>query len=543
MTTGQASAGRSRRIIVIGIDGAEPSVFFDLLDAGRLPFFARLATARGTTRSVQPIISPAAWATFMTGCRPGRHRLFGFQREGASGEIRVATGRDIGAGSLWRYLGERGRRCIAVNVPMTYPPEDVPGVIVSGVDTPSLQSEFLHPAALRPEFQRAIPDYEIDLRNFGGPSDAANRHRLLENALRVVDARARAFSWLLGTQEWDLGLVVFTEMDRLQHDLWVDHDARHPLHRAAGNPPLGQALATAYMQLDRLVERVVAPWLAEDPLVVVLSDHGAGTQTRKFSPAPVLRQAGLLRLRGGAGYRRFLVEGMVRLLRKQPRWLKDLARSVAPDVVQRRGYSALMNSGIDLGRTIAYPAEFPGAIRLRRDLGGPARADAIAAVRECLMGVHDPVLRGPAIARIWERDELWPGPYRDEAPDLFFEMVDPDVYVTMGFVNLMSGEALRPIEASDQSGGHRPAGIFLAAGPGVVPQRDAGIGLEEFFPALSAYACGRYPEGLDGALRRDIFDVNAVAEPWAPHGHHPGEDLGDSDEAQVRARLEGLGYL
>jgi predicted AlkP superfamily phosphohydrolase/phosphomutase len=532
-----------RRTIVIGVDGAEPSIFFSLLDAGRLPFFARMARARGTTRSVQPIISPAAWATVMTGCRPGRHRLFGFQREDSSGQVRVATGRELGAGTLWRYLGDRGHRCIAVNVPMTYPPETTPGVIVSGVDTPSLQSDFMQPSSLKADFLRAVPDYEIDLRNFGGPSDAANRRKLFESALRVSDARARAFRWLLDTQAWDLALVVFTEMDRLQHDLWVDHDRRHPLHRDEDGPDLEQALAEAYVQLDRLAESIVSPWLADDPLVVVMSDHGAGTQTRKFSPAPVLREAGLLHLQEGAGVRRRVVESTIRFLRKQPRWLKELARSAASDGMQRRGYSALMNGGIDFARTVAYPAEFPAGIRLRRDLTGSDRAAAIAAVRECLMRVHDPVLNGPAIGRIWERDELWPGAYRDEAPDLFFEMADPDVYVTMGFVNLMSGDALRPIESTDQSGGHRSEGIFLACGPGVQLQRDASIALEEFFPALSAYVCGRYPENLDGGLRRDIFDVDATAEPWQAADGQQADELGDSDEAQVRARLEGLGYL
>ena len=92
---------------MIGIDGAAPSIFFSLLDAGRLPFFARLATARGRTRSVQPIISPAAWGTVMTGCLPGRHRLFSFQREVGPNQVRVAIGSEVGAGSMWRFLGEQ----------------------------------------------------------------------------------------------------------------------------------------------------------------------------------------------------------------------------------------------------------------------------------------------------------------------------------------------------------------------------------------------------------------------------------------------------
>jgi predicted AlkP superfamily phosphohydrolase/phosphomutase len=535
-----ATSNGARKAIVIGIDGAEPSIFFDLLDEGRLPFFARLATARGTTRCVQPIISPAAWGTVMTGCRPGRHRLFGFQHEVAPGVVRVSSGRERGAGSLWRYLGERERRSVVLNVPMTYPPETTPGVIVSGVDTPSMQSEFVHPPSLKAGFLGAVPDYAIDLRNFGGPSRAENRRQLARDASRASAARAHAFRWLLDTREWDLALVVFTEIDRLQHVLWVDHDARHPLHGAGGDESLGRALEDAYVDLDRLAESIVSPWLDDDPLVVVMSDHGAGTQTRKFAVASVLRAAGLLRLAAGAGYRRRLVESAVAFLRRQPLWLKDLARHAAPGM-QRRGYSALLTEGIDWSRTVAYPAEFPGGIRLRADLSVAERAQALAAVRECLGSLRDPVSGGGLIGKVWEREELWPGAYMNEAPDVFFECADRDVYVELGLSNVL-GEPLRPIEASDQSGGHRAEGIFLARGPGVRPHGAASVALEDFFPLLAAHLCGRYPENLDGTLRSDLFDMAATPEVWHA-AETDADDFAEAEESQVRDRLEGLGYL
>jgi predicted AlkP superfamily phosphohydrolase/phosphomutase len=528
---------------VIGIDGAAPSIFFDLLDRGRLPFFARLATMRGTTRSVQPIISPAAWGTVMTGCRPGRHRLFSFQREVAPGVVRVASGRDLGTSSLWRYLGEHGRRSIAVNVPMTYPPEAAPGVIVSGIDTPSLQSEFVHPATLKTSLLQAAPDYGIDLRNFGGPSRAENRRALARDAARLYEARAQAFRWLLEHQAWNLGMIVFTEIDRLQHALWVDHDDRHPLHASVGDATFRGALEQAYVDLDGLAEGIVTPWLDEDPLIVVMSDHGAGEQTRKLAVAPLLRNAGLLHLRTGATYRRGLLEKGVGFLRKQPAWLKDLARQLAPGL-QRRGYSAMLTEGIDWTRTIAYPAEFPGGIRLRPDLGTAERLEARTAVRTCLFALQDPLTGKPVIAKIWDREDLWPGPYQKDAPDLFFECADPALYVELGLSNVMGSEPLRPIEATDQSGGHRNEGIFLAHGPGVRSRDDASLALEEVFPLLAGHLCARYPEHLDGRLRTDLFDVTATPEAWqVADDEVQAAALEDADEAQVRSRLEGLGYL
>jgi predicted AlkP superfamily phosphohydrolase/phosphomutase len=532
------TARRSRRrIIVIGIDGAAPSIFFSLLDAGRLPFFARLATARGTTRSVRPIVSPAAWGTVMTGRRPGRHRMFSFQREVGANEVRIAFGRELGAGSLWRFLGERDRRCVVVNVPMTYPPEDVPGVIVSGVDTPSIQSDFIHPAFLRESFLARIPDYAIDLRSFGGQFRAEHRRALARDASKVMTARAAAFRWLLDTQEWDLGFAVFTEMDRIQHRMWLDHDLEHPQHEG---DELRSSLADGYVQLDRLAEEIVTPWLDQDPLVVVMSDHGAGPLTRKFSVASVLREAGLLHLTAGATFHRDLIERTVAFLRRRPAWLKDLARRLAPGM-RRRGYAAMLTQGIDWTRTVAYPAEFGGGIRLRRDLTGAERERASAAVHECLRSVTDPQTGGALIGHVWDREELWRGPYGSDAPDLFFECADPTMCVEFGLSNA-TGTPVRPIELSDQSGGHRAEGIFLAYGPGIRSQGDVTIGLEEIFPLLAGYLCGRYPDDLDGRFRNDVLDAVATPEPWSAEVQ-AANGLDDADDAQVRERLEGLGYL
>ena len=48
-----------------------------------------------------------------------------------------------------------------VNVPMTYPPKEVNGYLVSGIMTPSLKSDFTFPSDLKDELLDAIPGYNI----------------------------------------------------------------------------------------------------------------------------------------------------------------------------------------------------------------------------------------------------------------------------------------------------------------------------------------------------------------------------------------------
>ena len=68
----------SKRVFVIGLDGAT----FDLLDPwiedGRLPNLKKLMekSAYGRLESTIPPISPPAWTSFMTGVNPGKHGIY-----------------------------------------------------------------------------------------------------------------------------------------------------------------------------------------------------------------------------------------------------------------------------------------------------------------------------------------------------------------------------------------------------------------------------------------------------------------------------------
>ncbi len=77
---GKGRGAGGKRVIVIGVDGMDPVLAGQMMDAGRLPTFARLANAGGFRKlgTSTPPQSPVAWANFINGAGPGSHGLFDF---------------------------------------------------------------------------------------------------------------------------------------------------------------------------------------------------------------------------------------------------------------------------------------------------------------------------------------------------------------------------------------------------------------------------------------------------------------------------------
>ena len=71
---------RTRRVVVVGLDGLEPSLTERFMAEGMLPNFSKLKEEGCFSRlaSTVPSISPVAWSTFQTGVNPGAHNIFDF---------------------------------------------------------------------------------------------------------------------------------------------------------------------------------------------------------------------------------------------------------------------------------------------------------------------------------------------------------------------------------------------------------------------------------------------------------------------------------
>jgi predicted AlkP superfamily phosphohydrolase/phosphomutase len=261
-----------RKVAVIGLDCAEPSLVFDRwLD--ELPNIAAIARAGawGRLRSVDPPITVPAWSCMTSGRDPGELGIYGFRnrRDHSYDGLVTADARAVTADRLWDRFGRAGRDSIVIGVPQTFPPPAIRGALVADFLTPDPRRDvYTHPPELREEIERVAGGYEVDVRNFR--SD--DRDRILAEIHAMTEQRFAVARHLLDTRPWDFFMLVEIGLDRLHHAFWRYLDERHPRHEP-GHRYAG--VIKAYCQylddeIGELLER-----FDDDTAVLVVSDHGA----------------------------------------------------------------------------------------------------------------------------------------------------------------------------------------------------------------------------------------------------------------------------
>ena len=156
----------TERLVVLGLDGMEPSLAEKFMSEGKLPNLARLKK-EGTyarLRTTTPAISPVAWSSFMTGSEPSKHNIFDFlsrdprtylpdlssarigkpKRTLALGKYLLPLSKPEIRGlrksiPFWKILGEKGIASTVLRVPITFPPEKFRGHLLSGMCAPDLK--------------------------------------------------------------------------------------------------------------------------------------------------------------------------------------------------------------------------------------------------------------------------------------------------------------------------------------------------------------------------------------------------------------------
>ncbi len=539
------------RLLVIGLDGATWDLLGPMMARDWLPNLARLV-AEGTLaplRSTIPPLTAPAWTSFMTGLNPGRHGVFAFQRAlNRDLERTYVNATAIHGPLLWEHLNRHGLTVGVLNVPLTYPLRPVNGWAVSGMLTPSEESDFTWPAELAPALRSR--GYVIDLRVLANEREYRNpnqRLSLVEDLQRVLLERQAAFEETLVPRGGDAIVVVYETPDRLQHWTWsylTDLLGDVGCERT----PIHDAVEATYRSLDECIGRTLSRVVGPDTHVFMLSDHGFGPRRTLVHVDEWLAQQGLLRYAGGkAGFRRILKPYMNRIKQCIPRRLL------------RRGRQAFSVSRvIDWERTLAYSgASSEYAIYINRvgrePFGVVPDGEPYEAVRrqikEALRNLRDPQTGQRAVKAVFAREEAYSGPYVDLAPDIVYELepgYEPSSEVSAGGV-------FRDVIAEGE-GMHQPNGIFLAWGPNVVHGRqDREPILADLVPTI-LHALGLpIPPGLDGCVLAEIFDpAYAASHPATTDEVVTETDLATGpvdavyspeDEALIREQLTALGYL
>jgi predicted AlkP superfamily phosphohydrolase/phosphomutase len=259
-----------------------------------------------------------------------------------------------------------------------------PGDPALPISTPASYAEELA-GKFGPFFTKGLPADTSALDN-----DVLDEGEFLQQDDVVLQESRTMLDYELA--RFDSGLLFYyiSSTDQRQHMFWRLLDDKHPLHDAALAKKYGSVIEDTYREADQILDHVMGK-VGKDTLILVMSDHGFNPFYRSFSLNTWLRQNGYLKL-----VNEFKEEDL------------DLAFA-----------------GTDWSRTKAYGVGLNGLYinQKGREAEGivPSGQEKESLVREIAAKLEefvDPKTGDKVIRRAYVAQDVYSGPYVDEAPEI-----------------------------------------------------------------------------------------------------------------------------
>jgi predicted AlkP superfamily phosphohydrolase/phosphomutase len=571
--TSHKSSDKPNKVLVLGLDGATFDLIKPWAAAGYLPTLKRIMEegAHGSLRSTTPPMTGPAWTSFATGVNPGKHRLYDWiARDEGQYTFSPVTALDMEAPTLYTLLSEAGRRVCALNVPMTYPPTPVNGVMISGLPAPSTKVQITYPPSLYNEILEAVGDY-ILYPDPGQAYSEAGVDAFLARLYRTTDLRIETLDYLRSREAWDFAMVVFNGTDTISHAMWKYMDKTHPLHDPAAALKYGNAIRDYYTYLDGKLARYVDE-LPDDTTLVVMSDHGFGPFHKFIHVNNWLLQEGYMATNRGAltGLKKSMFRHGFSPMNVYDTMMRFGLGALKREVVRGQGQGLLKTlflsfEDIDWSRTQAYSLGNVGQVYLNvvgREPQGCVQPGAdYERVRDEIMAklqtLRDPETGELVVESIYRREELYHGDFLEKAADIVFL---PRRLEYFGFGEYEFGSH-KIIESMRRgiSGTHRMNGIFMAYGAAIQPGTVAeNASLYDLAPTILRLMDEPVVEQMDGRVLNEVLTPDVMAalaqrraarsqgsgKSGASGGKGYGPEAMSAEDKKVLAdRLRSLGYV
>jgi predicted AlkP superfamily phosphohydrolase/phosphomutase len=262
---------RRRRVMVIGLDCAEPVLVFERwLD--RLPNIRSVLQqgVYGPLRSCDPPITVPAWAVMTSSKKPGTLGVYGFRNRADRSYDKhvIANSTAIKVDRVWDILSRLDKQVILVGIPQTFPPVPVNGILVGDFLTPDIKTDYTYPSEFKNEIAEVVGEYLLDVREFRSDKKDA----ILTEIFEMTRKRFALARYLLAEKEWDFFMMVEIGVDRIQHAFWAYMDKTHRNY-CPGNP-YENAILDYYQFVDTQIGELLK-FADKNTTVFIVSDHGA----------------------------------------------------------------------------------------------------------------------------------------------------------------------------------------------------------------------------------------------------------------------------
>lgn len=289
-----------RRLLVVGLDGADWQLLDVYCAAGHMPQLARLVREgrSGVLRTLRPPLSPLVWTTMLTGTSPLQHRILDFTRfDPATGQREPITSDERRSQAVWEMAGASGLDVAVLGLWATHPAEPVRGLLVSDRLFAFLRREAAPHGVVYPAEEqdrvlaaRAAVDAEVSLVALQGylPWLTPAEYERLEarenpyahpaTALRRILVETRlyhrlALDWIRRARP-ALAVVYFQGTDSIGHVFAAYAPPRQPEVSPADFERYNRVPETYFREIDTLLGEYRALAEANGAALLVVSDHG-----------------------------------------------------------------------------------------------------------------------------------------------------------------------------------------------------------------------------------------------------------------------------
>ncbi|MEM2981371.1 MAG: alkaline phosphatase family protein [Thermoproteota archaeon] len=480
----------NKKIILIGLDGCDFRILKSLIKNEHLPTFLELLKngCHGTLISTLPPKTVPSWTSIFTGVNPGKHGITDCIIK-ENGQYKVANIKHRMVDSLWAILSKHNVEQIVINEPVTFPPEKIKGIMLTGFSTPPQNRNFVHPISMISEIDKISHGYQPELPLGFEKIIVEDKNKGFQLISEFAEKIVETTRYLSRNYDWQLLASIITSTDRLQHFY-----LNEPVY-----------MSSHYKFLDNFLRQIIN--YHSEANIIIVSDHGFGPVKKRFHVNTWLKEQNLI-----VENRSFIsavlstfgmtYPELVSILMKLK--LYNLLTKIVPTSVKRSipidSYSTPLHF---IKSKVIFPSTYGGLFINSPDLKNnvPALVKALSSIT---FNGENP------IEHIYLRKEVLWGPYAHRGADIY-------IVPKYGYEispRLVPSYLSTPSEFGEiRSGTHRPDGIFIAYGPDICQ----GVELKnplftwDIAPLILHMLNLPIPNYMDGVVRKEIFKEGSEA--------------------------------
>ena len=470
----------SIKLIIIGIDGASWDIIKPLVNDGKLPFFKKILEfgCHGVLKSTIPSTTAPSWTSIFTGVKPDKHGITDVILN-ENGSYITATSRYRMVDSLWNILSKNKLFSIVINDPVTFPPEQINGIMTTGLLTPN-NKKFCFPPDLMEEIDSLAQGYQCDVDLEYYENIMSNRKHAYKMLVDYHKKIQRVSLSLAKKRNWDVLSTILTSTDRLQHYFWY-----YPSY-----------MEHHYRLIDNYLGKIIKLAKETNARILIISDHGFEGININININSWLLSKNYLHITDIHKHSRIssMISRFQDILRRKARQV-HISRDLANTLSRFLGPLG-EKTPIEINKKESLAVFIANGIYINNRLSNSSKNRFI---KQIMLELNSFSYKGSRkLIKCVRRDELYSGTYSYRAPDIIL-VPQKGINFTAGLSKSVFSKTYSKYGAIFD-GVHNPLGLFSIYGPNVSRGKKIMHVLEtwDITPTILHLFNIKIPEYMDG---------------------------------------------